>query len=155
MSLSIKFLGTSASRPTVERGVSSIAITREGETMLIDCGEGTQRQMMRYGVSFALGDIFFTHFHTDHFIGVLGLLRTLTLQARVEPSRIWDTRAGGLLTILYLKLLRTKSWMSYTPRLHIFTYCNMFVNHHGQGEHQFYPRSSCFGQPPAFGFVLQ
>ena len=92
MSLSIKFLGTSASRPTVERGVSSIAITREGETMLIDCGEGTQRQMMRYGVSFALGDIFFTHFHTDHFIGILGLLRTLTLQARTEPIRIWGPK---------------------------------------------------------------
>jgi ribonuclease Z len=92
VSLSIKFLGTSASRPTVERGVSSIAITREGETMLIDCGEGTQRQMMRYGVSFALGDIFFTHFHTDHFIGILGLLRTLTLQARTEPIRIWGPK---------------------------------------------------------------
>lgn len=92
MSLSIKFLGTSASRPTVERGVSSVAITREGETLLIDCGEGTQRQMMRYGVSFALGDIFFTHFHTDHFIGVLGLLRTLTLQARTEPIRIWGPK---------------------------------------------------------------
>ncbi len=92
MSLAIKILGTSASRPTVERGVSSVAITREGETMLIDCGEGTQRQMMRYGVSFALGDIFFTHFHTDHYIGILGLLRTLTLQARAEPIRIWGPK---------------------------------------------------------------
>jgi len=41
--------------------------------MLFDCGEGTQRQMMRYGVSFALCDIFFTHFHADHVIGVIGL----------------------------------------------------------------------------------
>jgi ribonuclease Z len=62
---------------------------REGETMLIDCGEGTQRQMMRYGVSFALGDLFFTHYHTDHVLGTLGLLRTLTLQARAEPLRVW------------------------------------------------------------------
>ena len=92
MSLSLRFLGTSASRPTIERGVSAIALVREGETMLIDCGEGTQRQMMRYGVSFALGDIFFTHFHTDHFLGLLGLLRTLTLQARAEPLRIWGPR---------------------------------------------------------------
>jgi ribonuclease Z len=95
VSLSLKFLGTSASRPTVERGVSSVAIVREGETMLIDCGEGTQRQMMRCGVSFALGDIFFTHFHTDHFIGVLGLLRTLTLQARTEPIRIWGPKGAA------------------------------------------------------------
>ena len=66
MSLSLTLLGTSASRPTVERNVSSIAVAREGETLLFDCGEGTQRQMMRYGVSFALDDIFFTHFHADH-----------------------------------------------------------------------------------------
>ena len=98
MSLSVKFLGTSASRPTVERGVSSLAIVREGDTLMFDCGEGTQRQMMRYGVSFALGDIFFTHFHTDHFLGVLGLLRTLTLQDRKEPLRIWGPK--GLLHML-------------------------------------------------------
>ena len=52
--LSLTFLGTSAARPTVERGVSSIAVTREGETFLFECGEGTQRQMMRYGVGFTL-----------------------------------------------------------------------------------------------------
>ena len=92
MSLSLTFLGTSASRPTVERGVSSIALTREGETMLFDCGEGTQRQMMRYGVGFTFGDLFFTHFHTDHFLGALGLMKTLALQAREEPLRIWGPR---------------------------------------------------------------
>ena len=79
MSLSLRFLGTSASRPTVERGLSSIAVTREGETFLFDCGEGTQRQMMRYGVSFTFRDIFFTHWHSDHLLGVIGLLRTLGL----------------------------------------------------------------------------
>lgn len=89
MSLSVQFLGTSASRPTVERSVSSIAIVREGETLLIDCGEGTQRQMMRYGTSFSLADIFFTHFHADHVIGVIGLLRTLALQGRTDPVRLW------------------------------------------------------------------
>jgi ribonuclease Z len=98
VSLSLKFLGTSASRPTIERGVASLAIVREGETMLIDCGEGTQRQMMRYGISFALGDLFFTHYHTDHVLGMLGLLRTLTLQAREEPLRIWGP--AGLHSLL-------------------------------------------------------
>jgi ribonuclease Z len=92
VSLSVRFLGTSASRPTIERGVASLAIVREGETLLVDCGEGTQRQMMRYGISFALADILFTHFHTDHFLGLLGLLRTLTLQARTEPLRLWGPR---------------------------------------------------------------
>lgn len=92
MSLSLTFLGTSASRPTVERGVSSIAVTREGETMLFDCGEGTQRQMMRYGVSFNFGDLFFTHFHSDHILGALGLMRTCSLQGRTEPLRVWGPR---------------------------------------------------------------
>ncbi|MGH7613940.1 MAG: MBL fold metallo-hydrolase, partial [Gemmatimonadales bacterium] len=75
--LGVTFLGTSAARPTVERNVSGMALFREGETLLFDCGEGTQRQMMRFGVSFALRDIFFTHFHADHFLGVIGLMRTL------------------------------------------------------------------------------
>jgi len=97
VSLSVTFLGTAASRPTIERGVSALAIAREGETMLVDCGEGTQRQMMRYGVSFAFGDIFFTHFHTDHFLGVLGLVRTLTLQERTEPLRIWGPKGAAQL----------------------------------------------------------
>ena len=89
MSLALVLLGTSASRPTVERNVSSIALVREGETMLFDCGEGTQRQMMRYGVAFSLADIFFTHFHADHVIGVIGLMRTMALQGRVDPLRLW------------------------------------------------------------------
>lgn len=95
MSLSIVLLGTSASRPTVERNVSSLALTREGDTLLFDCGEGTQRQMMRYGVSFALGDIFFTHFHADHVIGVIGLMRTMALQGRAEPLRLWGPRGAA------------------------------------------------------------
>lgn len=89
MSLSLRFLGTSASRPTVERSVSSIAVVREGETFLFDCGEGTQRQMMRYGVAFSLRDIFFSHMHVDHILGVVGLMRTMALQGREDSLRIW------------------------------------------------------------------
>ena len=97
MSLSVRFLGTSASRPTVERNVTAIAMVREGETLLFDCGEGTQRQMMRYGTSFALADIFFTHMHADHMLGVIGLLRTLALQARTDPMRLWGPRGSEAL----------------------------------------------------------
>jgi ribonuclease Z len=63
-------------------------VTREGESLLFDCGEGTQRQMMRYGASFAFGDVFFSHFHADHFLGLIGLVRTLGLQGREEPLRL-------------------------------------------------------------------
>lgn len=89
MSLALRFLGTSAARPTVERNVTAIAVVREGETFLFDCGEGTQRQMMRYGVGFGAHDIFFTHFHTDHLLGLVGLTRTLALQGRTDPLRLF------------------------------------------------------------------
>lgn len=91
----VVFLGTSASRPTVGRNVSAVALHREGETLLFDCGEGTQRQMMRYGTGFALHDIFFTHMHADHFLGVIGLLRTMALQGRTEEMRLWCPVATG------------------------------------------------------------
>src|SRR2546427_3194041 len=92
--LSVTFLGTSAARPTVERNVSALALVREGETLLFECGEGTQRQMMRYGVSFALSEIFFTHFHADHFLGVIGLIRTLGLQGREGPMRLYGPKGA-------------------------------------------------------------
>ncbi len=56
---------------------------------LLDCGEGTQRQMMRYGVGFSTDDILITHLHSDHYLGLTGLLRTMSLQGRRDPLRIW------------------------------------------------------------------
>jgi ribonuclease Z len=97
MSLLVRFLGTSASRPTVERNVTSIVVIREGETLMFDCGEGTQRQMMRYGTSFALRDIFFTHMHADHMLGVIGLFRTLALQGREESMTLWGPEGSEAL----------------------------------------------------------
>ncbi len=80
----VTFLGTSAACPTVRRNVSAIAVQREGELMLFDCGEGTQRQMMRYGTGFSIWAVFITHMHADHFVGVTGMLRTMALQGRSE-----------------------------------------------------------------------
>lgn len=92
--LRITFLGTSSARPTVERNVSALAVHREGDLHLFDCGEGTQRQMMQYGVGFTVRDIYLTHLHADHYLGLFGLLRTMGLQGRTEPIRVWMPPGG-------------------------------------------------------------
>ena len=92
--LSLTFLGTAASIPTVDRNVPGLAVQREGETMLFDCGEGTQRQMMRYGVGFTFRDVFFTHYHADHLLGITGLLRTMGLQDRASPVVLYGPKGA-------------------------------------------------------------
>jgi ribonuclease Z len=72
--------------------------------LLFECGEGTQRQMMRYGVSFALSEIFFTHFHADHFLGVIGLIRTLGLQGRPEPLFLYGPKGAKKVLTTALQL---------------------------------------------------
>jgi ribonuclease Z len=93
--LSLTLLGTGAACPTVDRNVAALAIHREGEMLLFDCGEGTQRQMMRYGVGFSFHEIFFTHFHADHFLGLAGLLRTLGLLDRKDPLTLYGPKGAS------------------------------------------------------------
>ena len=92
--MQVTFLGTSAALPTVDRNVSALMLQREGEVLLFDCGEGTQRQMMRYGAGFAMEDIFFSHYHSDHTLGLPGLLRSLGMMARTAPLRLHGPRGA-------------------------------------------------------------
>lgn len=88
--MKIIFLGTSGSFPTKERNPASIAIRRQGEVLLFDCGEGTQRQMAQTEISpMQVGTIFLTHFHGDHFLGVPGLIQTMSLLDREKNLDIF------------------------------------------------------------------
>ncbi len=78
--LKATFLGTSGSTPTVERGMPALALQYEGDLFLWDAGEGTQRQMMKFGIGYGSVDaVFISHPHLDHYLGLFGLLETLTL----------------------------------------------------------------------------
>ncbi len=90
----LTFLGTSAAQPTLARNLSGLSLRRDHEHVLFDCGEGSQRQMMRFGTGFSVDHIFFTHFHGDHYLGLLGFIRTLNMQGRQEPLHLHGPAQG-------------------------------------------------------------
>ncbi len=84
--MEIVFLGTGATMPSRERNVSSTAVLMDGVSLLFDCGEGTQRQMMRAGVSFMkVRWIALSHYHGDHMLGIPGLTQSMALSGRTDP----------------------------------------------------------------------
>ena len=86
----LTFLGTAGSWPTKERSASAIALDLESELVLLDCGEGTQRQMFQSSASFMrVRRIFLTHFHGDHFLGLPGLIQSMCLNHRETPLDIY------------------------------------------------------------------
>ncbi len=88
--LRVTFLGTGGSLPTRNRNPSAVMVNREGELILFDCGEGTQQQMMRAKTGMmSLSSIFISHFHADHFLGIPGLIQTMSFMGRREPLIIY------------------------------------------------------------------
>jgi ribonuclease Z len=88
MSMRVTFLGTSGAVPTTQRAPSAVLVNRDGERLLFDCGEGTQRQMMRFGTGFDVSHIFVTHLHGDHILGIPGLIQSLDFNDRADPLAI-------------------------------------------------------------------
>jgi ribonuclease Z len=88
MDLSVVFLGTGGSVPTARRATACLLVRAGGERLLFDCGEGSQRQMQRSTGLVPVDEIYLTHYHADHYLGVPGLLKTYDLQGRERPLRI-------------------------------------------------------------------
>jgi ribonuclease Z len=88
--MKIVFLGTGGTYPSKIRNVTSLAIQLPGEVVMFDCGEGTQRQLMRSSVSFMkISKVFISHLHADHFLGLPGLIQSMSLNGREEPLAIY------------------------------------------------------------------
>lgn len=109
MDLWVTFIGTAASVPTAARGTAATLIARGGDRFLVDCGEGTQRQLLRSGVGLVELDlILITHLHGDHYLGLPGLLKTYGLRGRTAPVRIAGPKGlGKLLEVLRPVIGRT------------------------------------------------
>jgi len=84
----VTFLGTSGAVPTTQRNTSGLLVNRDGDRLLFDCGEGTQRQMMRFETGFAVDHVFVSHLHGDHVLGIPGLVQTFDFNDREAPLAI-------------------------------------------------------------------
>ncbi len=91
----VTFLGTGGSIPQAGRSPSAVAVEREGGLLLFDCGEGTQRQMMKYGTGFEVDAIYISHVHGDHVLGLPGLFQTWTFNGREKPVEVYCPRGVG------------------------------------------------------------
>jgi ribonuclease Z len=107
---SVFFAGTGGSIPTAGRGLPALLVRRGGERLLFDCGEGTQRQLVRSVGLADLDAVFLTHYHADHWLGLPGLLKTFDLRGRDQPLSIYGP--PGLREMIALGL-RAAGWVRY------------------------------------------
>ncbi len=114
MDLSVFFAGTAGSVPSARRGLPALLVRRGGDRILFDCGEGTQRQLVSSVGLTELTEIFLTHFHADHWLGLPGLLKTFDLRGRERPLAIHGPR--GLHDLLGLAM-RSAGRVSYALEL--------------------------------------
>jgi ribonuclease Z len=114
--LRLTFLGTSGAMPTAARNLSGLSVRHGREHYLVDCGEGTQRQMIRYGTGFDVTAICFTHFHADHYVGAIGFVRTLSMLGRERPLDVYGPAPAR--QFLEGLLLGGTDPMSYAIRIH-------------------------------------
>jgi ribonuclease Z len=113
--LDLVFLGTAGSMPTAQRAPAALLLRRGGERLLFDCAEGTQRQLLRSSVGLVdLREIFLTHFHADHVLGLPGLLKTFALRGREVPLDIYGPRGLG---DLLRSLRRVTGKLTYEIRI--------------------------------------
>jgi ribonuclease Z len=89
MDLSLFFAGTAGSVPTARRGLPALLLRAGGDRVLFDCGEGTQQQLLRSVGLPDMGAIFITHFHLDHWLGLIGMVKTFDLRGRERPLTIY------------------------------------------------------------------
>ncbi|HEX4186845.1 MAG TPA: ribonuclease Z [Solirubrobacteraceae bacterium] len=108
MDLSLFFLGTAGSVPSARRGLPSVLVRRGGDRLLFDCGEGTQRQLLRSVGLLDVDCIFITHFHADHWLGVPGMLKSFALRERRDALTVYGPRGlrelMGVMRIVYGRL---------------------------------------------------
>ncbi|MEM2899264.1 MAG: ribonuclease Z [Thermoplasmata archaeon] len=103
--MKLVFLGTGGSWPSKDRNVTSIALQHNGEVILMDCGEGTQRQLMRSSISFMqIEKILITHLHGDHFLGLPGLVQSMGLNNRERPLEILCPKGAKEILNIFLSV---------------------------------------------------
>jgi ribonuclease Z len=113
--LDLVFLGTSGSMPTAQRAPAGLLLRRGGERLLFDCAEGTQRQLLRSNVGLIeLREVFLTHYHADHYLGLPGMLKTFSLRGRDVPITIYGPPG---LRDLFGALRRVFGRLTYTVEL--------------------------------------